>query len=72
MNFCHNNCFEPSAARTDLGFRTTIPIAEGAHRVWETLVAEGKLQNSDERHQDDRILAVWEAVTAQMRNTLSA
>jgi nucleoside-diphosphate-sugar epimerase len=71
INFCHNNSFDPTAAKTDLGYRYTIPIAEGARRVYETLLASGTLQNSDDVPTDDRILAAWEQARAQMKERLS-
>jgi nucleoside-diphosphate-sugar epimerase len=72
VNFSHNNCFDPTAARRDLAFRYTIPIVEGARRVYDTLLAAGKLRNSDEVPEDDRILAAWQAATAQMKRSMRA
>lgn len=71
VNFCHNNCFDPAAAKADLGYRYTISIAEGARRVYETLAASGALQNSDELPEDDRILTAWEEARARMKERLA-
>jgi nucleoside-diphosphate-sugar epimerase len=71
INFQHNNCFDPTAARADLGYRYTISIAEGAKRITTWLAANGRLENSDDVPQDDRILAAWERLRAQMVQELS-
>jgi nucleoside-diphosphate-sugar epimerase len=71
INFQYNNCFDPTAAKTDLGYRYTISIAEGARRIYVWLTANGRLENSDDVPQDDRILAAWERLRAQMDQELS-
>lgn len=60
INFSHNNCFDPTAAKADLGFRYRVSIAAGAKRVYQTLLEMGRLQDSSTVPQDDRILDIWE------------
>ena len=63
INFAYNNCFDPTAAKMDLGFRYTVSIAQGAKQMYEWLTANNKLQNSDDVKEDDRIISVWAAAT---------
>ena len=60
QNFQFNNVFDNGAAHADLGFRYTIPYAEGARRVVAHLDADGKIESSDEQAWYDRLLASWE------------
>jgi nucleoside-diphosphate-sugar epimerase len=71
INFQYNNCFDPAAAKADLGYRYTISIAEGAQRIYARLQATSRLENSDNVPQDDRILAAWERMNAQLKLELS-
>jgi nucleoside-diphosphate-sugar epimerase len=71
INFQYNNCFDPAAAKADLGYRYTLSIAEGAKRIYTRLQETGRLENSDNVPQDDRILAAWERLHAQLRQELS-
>jgi nucleoside-diphosphate-sugar epimerase len=66
VNFQYNNIFDTTAARTDLGFQYTIPFAEGARRVYETLDASGRIADSDADPTDDRIIAAWERLSEAM------
>ena len=71
INFQHNNCFDPAAAKADLGYHYTVSIAEGAKRIYTHLAANGRIQNCEEVKQDDRILAAWEQARANMSQQLS-
>ena len=66
INFQYNNCFDPTAAQTDLGYRYTISIAEGAKQVFTHLSATGRLENSDAIPQDDQLIGAWESLKAQL------
>ena len=71
INFSYNNCFDPAAAKTDLGYSYRTTIAEGARQIYAWLAVNGKLENSDETPQDDRILAAWEDAARWMVATLA-
>jgi nucleoside-diphosphate-sugar epimerase len=60
VNFSYNNCFDPTAAKNDLGYRYNTTIAEGASRILQGHVERGTLENSDCVPQDDRIIAAWQ------------
>ncbi len=70
INFSYNNIFDPTAAKTDLGYTYRTTIAEGMHRIYENLVSSGKLQNSDDVPEDDRIIAAWRRLTAAIRDSV--
>jgi hypothetical protein len=59
VNFQYNNIFDVTEAKRDLGFRTTIPFADGASRVYQTLLAQNKITDSDSDPLDDRIMEAW-------------
>ncbi len=71
INFQYNNCFDPAAAKADLGYRYTVSIAEGAKRIYTHLAESGRIQNCGEVKQDDRILAAWAQARANMSQQLS-
>ena len=58
-NFRYNNIFDNAAARRDLGFRYTVPFAEGARGVIGWLDAHGGLQDCDAHPFYDRVLEAW-------------
>jgi len=66
LDLRYTNIFDTTAARRDLGFRYTIPWADGARRVVAWLDAHGGIANSDADPFDDRVVAAWEALTVQM------
>lgn len=70
INFAYNNCFDPTAAKTDLGFRYTIRIAHGARQIYEWLTANNKLQNSDDVTADDQIIAAWEQARQHLPSSI--
>jgi len=71
INFQYNNSFDPAAAKRDLDYRYQITIAEGARRIYEWHVKNGRLENSDDVPQDDRIIAAWQQLSARMKHEIS-
>ncbi|MDX1931994.1 MAG: NAD-dependent epimerase/dehydratase family protein [Capsulimonadales bacterium] len=67
VNFSYNNSFDPSAAKADLGYTYRTTVAEGMRRVHENLAAAGKIRNSDEVPEDDRLIAAWRRMTASLK-----
>lgn len=68
QNFQFNNIFDTTAARRDLGFRYTIPWAEGVRRMASWLDAHGAPGNDDDPVQD-RLIAAWERMRAGLNTT---
>lgn len=72
VNFQYNNIFDNTAARTDLGFRYTIPFIEGVRRVVAGLEARvgadrsRPFENSDDHPFYDRIIEMWERLGQEM------
>ena len=69
-NFRFNNIFDNAAARADLGFRYTIPWAEGVRRVVAWLDERGKIENSDDYPFYDRIIGAWQELGEDMTRGL--
>jgi len=67
----HTNIFDTTAARQDLGFRYTIPWAEGARRVSAWLDAHGRIADSDADPFDDRVIAAWDSLGGAMAERLA-
>jgi len=65
-NFSHNNLFDNTAARTDLGFAYTIPFATGVRRVIERLEAGEGFEDSDYYPFYDRMIQAWEDLGTEM------
>jgi len=70
-NFYGNNIFDNTAAKTDLDLHYTVTWLEGVRRTVAWLDANHKIANSDDDPFDDRIIAAWEHLTAQMKTTLA-
>lgn len=66
QNFQGNNIFDNTAARTDLGFRYTIPWVEGVRRTVAWLDANGTIFNSDDDPFDDQLIAAWERLSRSL------
>ena len=58
-NLQFNNIFDNMAARTDLGFRTTITWREGARRMVAWLDAHDQIADSDGDPFEDQLIARW-------------
>jgi nucleoside-diphosphate-sugar epimerase len=58
-NFQFNNIFDNAAARSDLGFRYTVPWARGAKLLVDWLDANGRIEDSDLDRFDDNLIATW-------------
>ena len=71
-NFSFNNIFDNTAARTDLGFRYTIPWAEGVESVVAWLEERGLVESSDDYPYYDRIIEAWERLGDDMAGTLAS
>lgn len=65
-NFHYNNLFDNTAARRDLGFRYTVPFAQGARRVIERMEAAGGFEDCDDYPFYDHILNAWATKTKEM------
>jgi nucleoside-diphosphate-sugar epimerase len=58
-NFRFHNVFDTASARRDLGFRYTVPFAEGVRRTAAWLDARGEIAGSDGSPWQDRIVDAW-------------
>lgn len=58
-NFMHNNIFDNSKAKRDLGFRYTIPYREGVKRCFEYLTAHKLIEDSNKYPFYDKIVEKW-------------
>jgi nucleoside-diphosphate-sugar epimerase len=65
-NFHFNNVFDNAAARADLGFKYTIPFAQGARRVIDWLETHGGFENSDDHPFYDRLVETWKRLGVEM------
>jgi nucleoside-diphosphate-sugar epimerase len=59
-NFQHNNVFDTAKAKRDLGFRYTVPFADGVARCLAHLNAHGAIEDSAKHPFYDRIVEVWQ------------
>ena len=59
-NFHYNNLFDNAAARADLGFRYTVPFAEGARWVIAWQAAHGGFQDCGEFPYYDALVDAWQ------------
>ncbi len=71
LDLQYTNIFDTAAAHRDLGFRYTIPWAEGARRVIAWLDAHGRIADSAADLFDDRVIAAWEALGTAMATRLA-
>jgi nucleoside-diphosphate-sugar epimerase len=69
--FQYPSIFDNSAAIADLGFQYTIPWVEGVRRTVAWLDARNKIENSDDDLFDDKVIAAWEQLGANMAESLS-
>jgi nucleoside-diphosphate-sugar epimerase len=71
-NFHYNNLFDNAAARADLGFRYTVPFAEGARRVIAWQEAHGGFQESAEAPFYDALCDAWQRLGVSMVEELAS
>jgi nucleoside-diphosphate-sugar epimerase len=71
-NFHYNNLFDNAAARADLGFRYTIPFAEGARRLIAWQEAHGGFQDCTEAPFYDALLDAWQRLSVEMARELGS
>jgi nucleoside-diphosphate-sugar epimerase len=65
-NFRHNNIFDNSKAKRDLGFQYTIPFVEGVARCIDYLTRQGKIEDSADYPSYDRIVHAWRKRVSEM------
>lgn len=65
-NFQFNNIFDNTAARTDLGFRYTIPWLTGVQRMMTWLDTHGQLENSEQDLFEDQLIDAWRRLGSRM------
>jgi nucleoside-diphosphate-sugar epimerase len=58
-NFRHNNIFDNSKAKRDLGFRYTVTFEEGVRKCLDYLSRHNLIENSDQYPFYDRIVEAW-------------
>jgi len=67
-NFMHNNIFDNSKAKRDLGFCYTVRYQEGVRRCINFLETNGMIENSDNYPFYDRIVDIWQKMEQQLFN----
>ena len=70
VNFSHNNIFDTTAAKTDLGFRYTISWEEGGHRGYNWLKERDLIENSDDYPFYDQVIEAWQRLGDGMAHEL--
>lgn len=65
-NFMHNNIFDNSKAKRDLGFRYSVRYEEGVRRCIHYLEEHGMIENSDNYPFYDRIVENWRKMEQQL------
>lgn len=71
-NFQFNNIFDTGAARTDIDFRYTIPLATGVQRIVAWLDERQRIPNSDLDDVDDRLIVAWQRASARIVEELAS
>jgi nucleoside-diphosphate-sugar epimerase len=70
-NFSFNNIFDNTAARRDLGYRYTIPVAEGFRRAIDWLQARDLVQPAEACGYYDPLIQAWDRLGDRMIAELS-
>jgi nucleoside-diphosphate-sugar epimerase len=65
-NFRHNNIFDNSKAKRDLGFRYTVSFEEGARKCIDYLIRHNGLENCDNYPFYDRLVGAWRRFTSDL------
>ena len=60
-NFQFNNIFDNTAARSELGFRYTVPLERGLAEWFRSLDEAGMIVDSDDEPFDDILIDRWES-----------
>lgn len=71
-NFQHNALYDNTAACTDLGYRYTLPFAEGACRVTQWLTAHHQIEDCANFPFYDRLIETWQRAGKEMAQALAA
>lgn len=71
-NFAYNNVFDNGAARRDLGFCYTIPVAVGFRRLVDWLDAQDQIEPAEAYPFYDRVIEAWERLGAGFAVELAA
>jgi len=64
--FQYNRVFDNSKAKRDLGFEYAVHWKEGVQRTVEWLDSRGKIENSDGDPFDDRVIELWDRMSATL------
>jgi len=67
-NFMHNNIFDNSKAKRDLGFRYTVSYEEGVKKCIEFLTRHNLIEDSDNYPFYDRIIQKWRNAVNDLTN----
>jgi nucleoside-diphosphate-sugar epimerase len=67
-NFMHNNIFDNSKAKRDLGFRYTVSYEEGVKKCMEYLTSHNLIENCDNYPFYDRIIQKWRNAVKDLTN----
>ena len=70
-NFQFSNIFDTSHARSDLGFRCTVPWEEGVRRMAQWLAERSLIADSDDEPYEDRVVAAWRRLGEDLKAELS-
>ena len=70
-NFMHNNIFDNSKARRDLGFRYTISYEEGVKKCLKYLNENNLIENCDNYPFYDRIVVEWRVMETELISKFS-
>jgi len=67
-NFMHNNIFDNTKAKRDLGFRYTVTYEEGVKKCIKYLESHNLIENSDNYPFYDKIVNEWRTAERELRN----
>ena len=65
-NFRHNNIFDSSKAKRELGFRYTVTFEQGVRKCLDHLTRHNLIENSDNYPFYDRIVEAWRKHTGAL------